>query len=134
MKRSINQMTCEFPKTVTMKNILFILVLLLGSTQINAQKADSLAAKVVEANLNVITNYLDQKEKSLQKISDATTYFTELTGIPSESDGKYYGQFKPTANDLKAWTTWYQRNKEYLFWDKELQSVILYKAIKANIL
>jgi hypothetical protein len=116
-----------------MKNLLFILLLLLGNTQLNAQKTDSIAAKVVEANLTVITDYLEKKAPSLQKISDATAYLTELTGIPSESDGKYYGQFKPTANDLKAWTTWYQRNKEYLFWDKELQSVILYKAVKATI-
>ena len=117
-----------------MKTMFCVLFIFLGFNDVRAQKIDSVVIKVVEANLNVINEYLNKKETSLQKISDAIIFFTELTGIASESDGNYYGQFHPTKNDLKAWASWYHLNKENLFWDKELKSVILYKKVKPAIL
>ena len=99
-----------------------------------ANPPDSTVAKLIDANLQVLTNYLDKKDNSLQKVSEAVSFFTELTGIASEADGTYYGQFHPSARDLDAWKRWFLLNKDYLFWDKEIQSVILYKKIKPSIL
>jgi hypothetical protein len=120
-----------------MKTSLLILVLFSSLVSVaqasTAQKEDTAVTRVVEANLRVINQYLIKKESSLQKISDAIIFFTELTGIPSESDGAYYGQYHPTENDAKAWGTWCRFNQPYLFWDKELKSIILYKTTKPVI-
>ena len=117
-----------------MKTIFCLLFIFAGFKQISAQKADTAAFKIVEANIKVVNEYLNKRETSLQKISDAIIFFTDLTGIPSESDGKYYSQFHPTKTDLKAWSTWYHLNKEYIFWDKEIKVIVLYRKIKPSIL
>ena len=103
------------------------------SLQSEAQAIDSTVERIVDVNLNVISNYLDKKENSLQKISDAVNFFTDLTGIVSENKEVYYGQFHPTVKDLEAWRKWYQYNKDYLFWDREIKSVLLYKKVKPRI-
>jgi hypothetical protein len=112
----------------------FVLAFCILSLKILAQPPDSTVTKLVDANLQVVKNYLDKKEKSLQKISEAVSFFTDLTGIASEADGSYYGQFHPSASDLDAWKKWFLLNKDYLFWDKEIQSIILYKKIKPSIM
>lgn len=120
-------------KTFPMKILFCFFWLLFGGGAL-AQQQDSTVSKVVRSNLTVISNYLDKKDSSLQKISEAIRFFTELTGVASESAGKYYGQFHPTRNDLNAWTSWYELNKDWLVWDREIKSVILYKKIKPSIL
>jgi hypothetical protein len=116
-----------------MKTLFCLLFIFFGFKQAGAQQVDSAVLKVVDANFKVISEYLNKKETSLQKISDAIIFFTDLTGIQSESDGKYYGQFHPTKNDLNAWTAWYTFNKAYLFWDKDIKSILLYKKVKPAI-
>ena len=119
-------------KSCIMKT-LFILIMCALSLQSEAQAIDSTVERIVDVNLNVISNYLDKKENSLQKISDAVNFFTDLTGIVSENKEVYYGQFHPTVKDLEAWRKWYQYNKDYLFWDREIKSVLLYKKVKPLI-
>lgn len=116
-----------------MKNILFLILCMAFMHTGKTQQVDSVVARVTEANLKVVSDYIDGKEKTLQKISAAVTFFTDLTGIQSEAHGTYYGQFRPTANDLVAWSRWYDVNKEFLVWDRELRSVILYKKIKPEL-
>jgi hypothetical protein len=115
-----------------MKTI-FILITCILSLHIKAQPTDSTVEKLIGVNLQVIGNYLDKKENSLKKISDAVSFFTELTGIPSDANGTYYGQYHPTARDLEAWTKWFSMNKDFLFWDNEIKSIILYKKVKPSI-
>jgi len=112
----------------------FSLVICAMSLQTVAQATDSTVERVVNVNLSVISNYLDKKENSLQKISDAVNFFTDLTGIVSENNEVYYGQFHPTVKDLEAWRKWCQHNKDYLLWDREIKSVVLYKKVKPLIL
>ena len=117
-----------------MKTLFSFLLIFFGFTHLEAQKIDSSVVKIFESNFKVITRYLDKTDTSLKKISDAIYFFTDLTGIASESSGTYYGQFRPTKNDLKAWTSWYHLNNDYLMWDKEIKVIILYKKVKPVIL
>jgi hypothetical protein len=112
----------------------FVFTVCMTSLHLKAQPGDSTVAKLVASNFQVISNFLNKKENSLQKISETVSFFTELTGIASEADGTYYGQYHPTAKDLDAWIKWFVLNKDYLFWDKELKSIILYKKVKPTIL
>jgi len=114
-----------------MKKIILLLLLLPLLQQGNAQAKDSTAARIIEAQLKVISNYLDKKETSLQKISEAVDFLTQVSGVASELEGSYYAQYHPTAADLKAWTSWYKHSEEYLFWDKEQRAVVLYRKAKA---
>lgn len=111
----------------------FLLLIAMASIKVSAQSIDSIAVKMVEANAQVISNYLNKKESSLQKIADAVAFFTELTGISSEADGTYYGQYHPTVKDLEAWNKWLLLNRQYLFWDKEIKYIILYKKVRSSL-
>jgi len=113
-----------------MKKLFCLFVLCACLQKIHAQAKDTAAARIIEAHLNVISNYLDKKETSLQKISDAVYFLTQVSGVASEAEGSYYGQYHPTAADLKAWTSWYKHSEEYLFWDKDQGAVVLYRKAK----
>ena len=112
-----------------MKTIFSILLLFFASHS-NAQQADSSALSAIQNNLSTVANFLDKKDTSLKKISESINFLNELTGIYNEFYGKYYGQFKPTTNDLKAWHQWLEMNKAYVRWDKELRAVMLFKRVK----
>lgn len=112
-----------------MKTIISALLLFFACHS-KAQQADSSALSAIQNNLITVTNFLDKKDTSLKKISESILFLNELTGIYNEFYGKYYGQFKPTANDLKAWTQWLEMNKAYVRWDKELKAVMLFKRVK----
>jgi hypothetical protein len=116
-----------------MKTIILSGLFIFFAIKSQAQRSDTTALQVVNANLRAVSNFLDKKDTSLQKISDAIQFLNELTGIPSENYGKYYGQFRPTPADLKAWKAWVDLNGLNLFWDKEVKSVLLYKKVKTNI-
>ena len=113
-----------------MKTIIAILFLLFTFSS-QAQHADSMALNAIRTNLEIVSDFIDKKDTSLKKISESINFLNELTGIYNEFYGKYYGQFKPTSNDLKAWTSWMEMNKEYVRWDKELRAVMLFKRVKA---
>jgi hypothetical protein len=121
-------------KTVPMKTVCCLLFCFFSFNALQAQQSDTAVSRVFGSNLKVISDYLGKKETSLAKISDAIVFFTDLTGIASESDGKYYGQFHPTQRDLNAWTAWYFLNKDYIMWDKEIKTVVLYKKVKPVIM
>ena len=95
-----------------------------------AQQPDSMALIAIRNNLDIVSNFIDKKDTSLKKISESINFLNELTGIYNEFYGKYYGQFKPTPNDLKAWTSWTEMNKAYVRWDKELKAVMLFKRVR----
>ena len=111
-----------------MKTLITILFLVTASYS-QAQQQDSLALVAIRNNLNIVSDFIEKKDTSLKKISEAIGFLNELTGIYNEFHGKYYGQFKPTAGDLKAWTTWVEMNKGYLRWDKEMNAVMLFKRV-----
>jgi hypothetical protein len=113
-----------------MKTLISFLFLSLFSYKLYAQQPDSLALKAIQLNLNTVSHFIDKKDTSLKKIREAIGFLNELTGIYNEFYGKYYGQFKPTDNDLKAWTRWMEMNKAYLRWDKELKAVMLFKRVR----
>ena len=108
----------------------FILILaLMPFKSTSAQQGDSLAIQALYQNLNTVSNFLDKKDTSLKKISEAIDFLNEITGIYNEFHGKYYGQFKPTSQDLKSWLHWVEMNKASLRWDKELKAVMLFKRV-----
>lgn len=116
-----------------MKTITIFLILFLLASAARSQSGDSTAQKVIRANLDVVSNFINKKDTSLKKISEAIHFLNELTGISNEFFGKYYGQFKPTLKDHSAWTAWMETNKAYVLWDKETRSVMLFKRVMPQI-
>lgn len=123
-----------FSQPNLMKTPIILLFLMLGMSSAYGQTGDSTAIRVVKARLQLVNDFLTKKETSLQKISEATTFLTDLTGISSESAGTYYGQFKPTQHDLQVWTSWLELNKDYIIWDEQIRTIILYKKVKPDSL
>jgi hypothetical protein len=113
-----------------MKTLLtLILVLFLFNT---SKAQDSTALTAIQSNLAVVNNFLEKRDTSLKKISEAISFLNELTGIYNEFHGKYYGQFKPTKKDVELWAAWMEMNKAYVQWDKELKSVLLFKRVPST--
>jgi hypothetical protein len=78
-----------------MKTI-FILLTCILSLHIKAQPTDSTVEKLIGVNLQVIGNYLDKKENSLKKISDAVSLLVFLQMLMEHI----------TANTIQQPGTW----------------------------
>jgi hypothetical protein len=71
-----------------------------------SQSYDSAAVKIVESSLKTIGDYLkDNNSDSAGLRSRAISFLTNLTGISSQSDANYFGQFSPTQQDYTNWKT-----------------------------
>ena len=110
------------------KSILTLVIIFLFFAIASAQKIDSFACKKIENHLEVIDKYLKNKnsDPSRRRVI-AIEFLTILTGIPSESDGNYFGQSSPTQKDYNKWSEWYKRNRRYVYWDSKQQAVLLRK-------
>lgn len=104
----------------------------LGSCQTSfPQKVDSACLKIVNLQLEIIKNYLGDPnaDTSLKRV-DAINFLTELTGIPSESDGNYIGQTMPTKRDYLMWSKWLILNETSITIDKKLNKIMVQKFVK----
>ena len=96
-----------------------------------AQKIDSSCLRIVTTQLNIIKKYLENPNSdSLLKRVGVIQFFTNLTGIPSESDGNYIGQTTPTQRDYFMWNNWLLLNESSLKYDKKSNTIILNKVIQ----
>ncbi|HMK20203.1 MAG TPA: hypothetical protein VK492_18515 [Chitinophagaceae bacterium] len=95
------------------------------SIETNGQtKSD--ADSIIIKNLNVIEKYISSpNSSSLPDMNIYISFFTNLTGIPSESDGDYIGQHNPTKKDFESWYVWYVYNKKNLSWDNDAKVIVL---------
>lgn len=119
-----------------MKNyiiILFFFVLIIGKSNIvNSQTIDTTAIRIVESSLMSVEKYLrNSKEDSSRLMGRAIWFLTEVTGIPSRSDGNFLGQFSPTWLDYYNWKNWIVLNKKFLFWDNEKKIIVIHKTVNA---
>ncbi len=85
------------------------------------------AQEIMEAQLSKVEYYLNQNPDSMRFVCDpnVVSFLVNTTKIESESDGTTFGQFLPTENDFRRWTTWYKENRNRIFWDEKEQKVIL---------
>jgi hypothetical protein len=96
-----------------------------------SQTDDTTAIKIVESSLKTIGDYLkDNKSDSAGLRSRAIWFLTTLTGIPSQSDGNFFGQFSPTLQDYNNWKNWLMFYKNYLKWDKTRNVIIVSNEVK----
>ena len=111
----------------------FLLIVIFFSQLSYAQpvqkRADTVAYKIIENSLQNIKSYSEGKEIKLGIIAKTIIFFTDLTGIPSESSGNNLGQFSPTYKDYINWNRWYVANKSNIKWDSRSKRIILNKVI-----
>ena len=95
------------------------------------QKVDSTCFKIISSRLEVIKNYLENPNSdTLLKRVGIISFLSELTGIPSESDGSYIGQTMPTKKDYQLWFNWLLLNQTNLTYDKQHKTIILNKSVQ----
>src|SRR5688572_22849686 len=106
--------------------VLFILFALTFSCSIFSQGTiDSPAVVIFEKCLLVIKKHVDGKESNSDKISKTINFLTDLTGIGSESDGNFAGQFNPTNDDYIRWSQWLALNREFIHLDKKSGNLVI---------
>jgi hypothetical protein len=119
------------------KVVIIILFLIFSTTTSYSQAVDSMALKIIQAHLNLISDYLKKnKEKAntfdMSFVGEGSVRFlTKLTGIPSESSGNFGGQFSPTENDYKRWVLWLSYYKESMIWDNKNKVIIIHREMDA---
>jgi hypothetical protein len=113
------------------KAVIITLVFIFSTVTSYSQTIDSMALKIVQAHLNLISDYL-KKNKDKANTFDpsfngqgSVRFLTKLTGIPSESSGNFGGQFPPTENDYKRWVLWLSYYKESMKWDNKNKIIII---------
>lgn len=115
-----------------MKKHLFPVVLFIWFDSSSfAQNIDSSCLSIVNKQLTIIRNCLENPNSdTLLKRVGVIQFFTNLTGIPSESDGNYIGQTTPTQRDYFMWSNWLLLNESSLKYDKKSNTIILNKVIQ----
>lgn len=113
--------------------ILFIVLLNGVLIKTYSQKIDSMALKIVEAHLKVISNYIETKKNGeLFTGGGSVSFLTKLSGISSEAGGSFAGPNAPTENDYRRWFIWFNYFKESLRWDSNRKLIIIYKEMDAT--
>ncbi|MES2850482.1 MAG: hypothetical protein V4685_15590 [Bacteroidota bacterium] len=112
-----------------MERLALIAISLLFNSYIFGQ-VDNNGHKIIQKSLNVIEEYLKNPNSSTSTDRGSVVhFFTELTGIVSQSDGNYFGQTSPTKEDFINWSRWFLLNKESIFWDEEKKKIVLTKYV-----
>ncbi len=97
---------------------------------VKSQIIDSTAHKEIESGLSIIKSFLTDKNSSLgTNRNKLIKFFTNLTGIVSESDADYFGQSTPTNNDYINWSKWYILNKDFISWDNKKKQIVINKRV-----
>ncbi len=110
-----------------MKKAIFTIIVLLTNFLAFGQ-VENPAQKTIQKYLDILQAYHSNPNSS--KSSDRANivhFLTQLTGIPSKSDGDYSGQSNPAKEDLINWSFWYNVNRQNIFWDDEKKEIILKK-------
>ena len=105
--------------------VLLISVIAQFSIEMNGQ-VKSAADSIIIKNFDVIEKYISNpNSNSLPDMNIYISFFTNLTGIPSESSLDYMGQHNPTKKDFESWYVWYVYNKKNLSWDNDAKVIVL---------
>ena len=106
-----------------MKKTQFVLLILLifFSFNLSAQNPQEIFLE----NLTAFENL--QKDEnasiSLNMVYEAREFLIELTGISYEMEKSFDMPIFPPDKTLKEWRTWFELNKEKLYWDKKDKKV-----------
>jgi len=78
------------------------------------------AIRIFERRMDIIRQYqVDKSNIDISLIADIIFNLELLTNIESESDGNYFGKYKPTDNDITMWREWFQKYKHKICWYEE---------------
>lgn len=104
---------------------IFSVILLLFYLTSSWMFQDKKACQLFSKNLDIIKQRVDGKKKQhLEDVNEAINFLEELTGIPSHSNGNYFGRFDPTEEDYTAWSYWFKLNGSRIYWDEKTQKVL----------
>jgi hypothetical protein len=94
---------------------------------------DNKAVNIFKDNLAIVRERLDKKKfENFRKVNDAIDFLEQVTGITSHSDGNYFGRFDPTELDYKNWSNWFKSNQSKLYWDEQLQKVMVSSSVNKD--
>jgi len=105
---------------------LICLAILLGSCKPKVC-SDPVACKVVDSDLTIIKNFVYHRISPPTTCAGVVYSLSVLTGIDSESPGDDIGQPSPTLTDYERWLSWYEDNKDKIYWDKKSQKILVRK-------
>lgn len=106
-------------------SIIFWLTFLTASLFGQSDSSKTKAQKAVEQNLTIIYSYVQNinSDSRLRRVH-AIFFLERITKIESESDGTYFGKLDPTEADYIKWESWYDRNKQKIYWNDKTQTIV----------
>jgi hypothetical protein len=97
-------------------NLLFLFLISLAS---NAQDSQKIFLK----NLSVFENLSEDGGVSLNTIYEARDFLIAVTSITYETEKSLDVPIFPPQKTVKEWRTWYEKNKNKLYWDNKKKTV-----------
>jgi hypothetical protein len=104
-----------------------------ASTKCHAQEKDSIAVGIIKRSLKIIADDIADTvlpRPVVPNMPALISFLTDLTGVPSESDGNWDGQHSPTENDLRNWSIWLRLNEGNIYWDVESKTILVKKKMQ----
>jgi hypothetical protein len=108
-----------------MKALSLVVSALLIFNIANSQSIDTAAYARVDNALKILKTKINSKSIDIKVNSNLITFFSHLTGIPSDSDGNYMGQYHPSERDYILWKNWLVSNRYNIKYNKDSNMIYL---------
>lgn len=104
-----------------MKKLHLALILFISFfyTNLNAQTAQEIFLE----NLAVFENLKKGGSTDLNRVYESRAFLIEITGITYQMENSFDMPKMPPHETIEEWKSWYDKNKEELYWDKKEKKV-----------
>lgn len=101
-----------------MKYLYIFYVIILTSCKSNYANYE-IEDRLFLSNLDTIKKFVKTGViKEYSTFEKSVVFLKEITGIESDLDHQFENLYVPTEQNLADWKSWYEKNKDKLYWDQ----------------
>ncbi|OXB22667.1 hypothetical protein B0A80_15325 [Flavobacterium tructae] len=106
-----------------MKKLTFVLfmILLSYSSKVDAQNAQAIFLENLESFERLSKN--ENESISLNMVYEARKFLIDITGITYKMEKPFDMPVFPPDKTIKKWRSWFEKNKELLYYDEKEKEV-----------
>ena len=109
-----------------MRQIFYIIALILSllSYKSISQTYDKKAQSVFNMNLTIVENYfIVGYVEDYSCLNRAIDFLEKISEIKCNVPAEYLTRYEPTNKNIQDWKTWFNRNKNKIYWDDKENKV-----------
>ncbi|CAI2767193.1 hypothetical protein ACHRVW_08330 [Flavobacterium collinsii] len=101
--------------------IILFLILLSFTNKVNAQNAQAIFLDNLESFERLANN--ENESISLNKVYEARKFLIDITGITYKMEEVFDMPVFPPDKTIKKWRSWFEKNKDLLYYDEKEKEV-----------